>query len=346
MKDFHPSINHNIFYSNHFFCSCSNEMKAYWFYSISKNRILVLSFLIFLLFDLTHLTSSIDYSGTNCRNNNDCRNNELALTLSLDDSPSIRHKSVNRIDHATNPTIPCLFDRTDLENSAQFLTLPGLDPESAIERLMAEQAKMKTKSIGKNILIPTIRNNRLLPLSHLKATILTIAMITSILARSWSLFAVSAILYFLEASICSTRRYLSNTESPATILDYVHNLRRTQPKVKWTIQCYHYRTHTTTGRNGKRTTHRTKIVTYRASEDYRFQNWKDLTQTQIPFLEDVLSVKSLQTLRFVKISCFKTIFMDHATMMDYFNKQKLFFDFNSRRDWHTELFTSLQGTVP
>ena len=338
--------------------------------SVSKKKNAIL-LSIFVLFDLINLTSSIQqYSGTNNSQNNNDTNDFLALTnthLWSDNSPSIQHDSINHImnhatpltnyDRTTTTTIPCLLDSADSENSAKFLSIPGINPPSAIETLMNEQAKMKTKSIGKNILIPTIRNNnnniissstsgRMLGLSHIKATILTIVMISSILAKSWSLFAISAILYLLEASTCSTRRYLSNRgESPSTILDYIHQLRCTEPKVKWTIQCYHYRTHSTTDRNGKRTTHRTKVVTYRASEDYHFQNWKDLTHIIMPFLEDILRVKSLQkTVRFIKLSCWKLIFMDKTTMMDYFIKQKLFFNLNGNRDWHTELFTSLQGT--
>lgn len=118
---------------------------------------------------------------------------------------------------------------------------------------------------------------------HVKASVLTVSLF-SVMIRNffcvaspktsdWAGFIILWILYIVEASTCSTRRYLSNIRTPVEVSDIIHEFQRVAPRVRWNLECYHYEDdyrRSTDSRRGH-TDGSTKRVTHRASEVYEFQ---------------------------------------------------------------------------
>jgi hypothetical protein len=89
--------------------------------------------------------------------------------------------------------------------------------------------------------------------------------------RSTLLFltGVVAILYWGESWNCSTQKYLTNTVSPVVFGNQLNAMRGCPPRIRWHVECYHYRRGSYTNR---RTSHheRTKVVTHRATREYQY----------------------------------------------------------------------------
>jgi hypothetical protein len=118
---------------------------------------------------------------------------------------------------------------------------------------------------------------------HVKASILTVSLLSVVIRNcfcvaspqtsDWAGFIVLWILYIVEASTCSTRRYLSNTRTPLEVNDMIRELQRVAPRARWNLECYHYEDdyrRSTASRRGHAESS-TKRVTHRASEVYEFQ---------------------------------------------------------------------------
>ena len=124
---------------------------------------------------------------------------------------------------------------------------------------------------------------------HIKASLLS-ALIVGLLVRRISLrdqikyrkeelwcdirlLAIVAVLYFIEAALCSTHRYLANAYTPTEINDSVQSWIGAKPMVTWNVVCYHNRRHYHhyTDSQGRRRTRSDmkKVVTHRASRQYR-----------------------------------------------------------------------------
>lgn len=118
-------------------------------------------------------------------------------------------------------------------------------------------------------------------MGHRLATAFTVAMLGTLLAgrpvlgeNYWVVVAVVVILYIGEAFRSSTRRYLSNMLSPQDVQQVVNNIRQTLPRLRWDLECYHYRysrSYTSGKRRGAHES-RTKCVTHRASQEYLYQS--------------------------------------------------------------------------
>ena len=118
---------------------------------------------------------------------------------------------------------------------------------------------------------------------HVKASLLTVGLF-AILIRNlfwvasprrndWAGFVFLWILYLVEASTCSTRRYLSNIRTPSQVKDMIREFQEVAPRVRWNLECYHYEDdyrRSTVSRRGLDSSS-SKRVTHRASEVYEFQ---------------------------------------------------------------------------
>ena len=109
-------------------------------------------------------------------------------------------------------------------------------------------------------------NERQTWLSHIAASILTLSFFGLIAYERLlhrpvhhAVLVLLFLFYLAEAAFCSTRRYLSNMQSPAEIMAYVKGLTEAAPVIRWHLECYHYR-------RGSRS-ESDKIVTYRASRN-------------------------------------------------------------------------------
>jgi hypothetical protein len=118
--------------------------------------------------------------------------------------------------------------------------------------------------------------------SHIKASILTVSLFGLLLRNlviskehqhggsSWGPVLFVGLLYLLEAFFCSTRRYLSNVMEPRDVIEYVESLQRTAPKVRWDVECFHYRDEGFSSRR-RHDSAPTKVVTHKAHQDFWFQ---------------------------------------------------------------------------
>ena len=90
--------------------------------------------------------------------------------------------------------------------------------------------------------------------------------------RTWlCLFVLS---YIVEASSCSTRRYLSNMLSPVELLDAVRDMCQSPPIVRWKLECYHYnhKGHHYYTKGGQKYVgdESNRVVTHRASRSFQY----------------------------------------------------------------------------
>jgi hypothetical protein len=129
--------------------------------------------------------------------------------------------------------------------------------------------------------VPNVKNSKRKPVSHIKASILTVSLFGLLLRNlvfpkehyansSWGLVLFVGLLYLLESFFCSTRRYLSNVMEPREVMDYVESLQKTAPKVRWDVECFHYRDEGFSSRRRHESTS-TKVVTHRAHRNFWFQ---------------------------------------------------------------------------
>lgn len=122
--------------------------------------------------------------------------------------------------------------------------------------------------------------NRTVP--HFKATLLTMLLGFGLILRDRIhpvLLIVTAILYLVEISTCSTRRYLTNSLSPNQLWTYLEKLSQEGPSLRWRLECYHYREN-----HSRKYGEREKIVTYRDSREFgpkRYVDKKKLGSTRI-----------------------------------------------------------------
>ena len=137
-------------------------------------------------------------------------------------------------------------------DSASILNLPGNDGESTATALYTKLA-LKKNSI---------------PL-HLVASTLSLSMIIAYFLKQKELFFIAFVAYLIEASFCSTSRYLSNVSTPAEVKAHVLELTMAEPVIHWVVECFHYVWRQTT--NNQRS--RRKVVTHLASRHYRFERF-------------------------------------------------------------------------
>ena len=126
------------------------------------------------------------------------------------------------------------------------------------------------------------------PFTHIKASLLSIGLyamlarnllwLTSPSRSDWAGFIFLLVLYVVEASTCSTRRYLFNIKTPSQVKEIISELQKVAPRVRWHVECYHYedddrRTMYSTRRAhaSSQATSSSKRVTHRASELYQFR---------------------------------------------------------------------------
>jgi hypothetical protein len=111
--------------------------------------------------------------------------------------------------------------------------------------------------------------------SHLVASCLTLGLIGLAVheflfqrATDHAIYWVLGLLYLGEAGRCSTRRYLSNMRSPQDVHEMIQSLVDTPPMVQWKLECYHYRTSSSSHQSRKVTT---KVTTHTATRDFCYQ---------------------------------------------------------------------------
>jgi hypothetical protein len=105
------------------------------------------------------------------------------------------------------------------------------------------------------------------PFPHVKASVLTVVLF-GLFGRKerFAWFCMAVLLYILETSTCSTRRYLSNSCTPAQLRDHLNALKETPLYIVWTAECYHYRI-SYVGKGSRRQ----KVITHRAVQKFIFE---------------------------------------------------------------------------
>jgi hypothetical protein len=95
-------------------------------------------------------------------------------------------------------------------------------------------------------------------------------------AQVWIVLGILVVLYLLLAVVSPTRRYLSNILSRG-IEDYVSRLIKAEPRLAWSIQCYHFRSESYTDSKGKRRTRRKRVNTHTAHSAFEFDVCDDVS---------------------------------------------------------------------
>ncbi|KAJ1456002.1 hypothetical protein M885DRAFT_564420 [Pelagophyceae sp. CCMP2097] len=83
--------------------------------------------------------------------------------------------------------------------------------------------------------------------------------------------------YVLEARQSSTLKYLSNLQKGSDVDDFLADARRTEPRISFNAEAYHYET-VYTGQGKHRTSSRQRVTTFRSSRPWLAQlAWKDVS---------------------------------------------------------------------
>jgi hypothetical protein len=160
-------------------------------------------------------------------------------------------------------------------------------------------------------------------------------------ANAFSSCTVAMVAYFLlvvEMCSCPSACYLRNILQDCNAYQHVERTRKSEPHIRWHIQCYHYETQSyteqKTDRNGNtRTVRRTRRVrrnTWAATEIYSPYYWEDIS---CPFPD--IGTASLTRLTFGK----SYVFAD-ATSAHHFRDRKQAFIRMNRRDTHYDFSES------
>jgi len=91
-----------------------------------------------------------------------------------------------------------------------------------------------------------------------------------------------AVLYWIESFCCSASfQYLTGVKDEEGLQDHIRKIKSVPPNIFFTIECYHYETHTytTTDSNGNTSvnTSTQRVVTYRETQPFRYRVWDDLS---------------------------------------------------------------------
>eukprot|EP01083_Nonionella_stella_P295016 1002698_1 len=150
-------------------------------------------------------------------------------------------------------------------------------------------------------------------------------------AGFWGIVAVVYLLYIIEATCCSSSfKYLKNSMDGQTVYQWVANIKQNAPRIWWKVECYHYETrvehYTDSNGNHQTRTRREKVVTHRASMDYAYGSWCDISK----------DVTGLDEYNLTKFTAYKQFaFADKATENDYNMKSAQF-----RRDNDRDVYQS------
>jgi len=145
----------------------------------------------------------------------------------------------------------------------------------------------------------------------------------------WLCFCILVLLYLVECYTSSSRKYLTNEADKESVFEYVDRMKQNAPQIWWKVECYHYetrvRTVTRKDANGhERTHHETyqeKVTTWRASDNYKYRSWEDVSTLLVGMDEYLLT----------KLSLYKTFsFANEQTRFDYESKAAYFRMINNR----------------
>lgn len=130
--------------------------------------------------------------------------------------------------------------------------------------LAAAAIQLSNHELGKQSMTRALGSS---PLSHIKASVLTVTLLVFICTKkidsSW--FWIALVLYLLEASCCSTRRFLSNSYTPRQLENYMQTLKEAPLEIIWMVECWHYQ-HLHNRESRKNVMH--KVVTHRGSQKF------------------------------------------------------------------------------
>jgi hypothetical protein len=176
---------------------------------------------------------------------------------------------------------------------------------------------------------------------HMVLTILTVGLIlvpilmaAEVLTFTWFVVieSIIGVVYLFSVLRSNTFQYLRNINTTETVLDYMNRMYRTEPAVRWFIQCYHYETRTrqvaTPGPNGttvyRTETYQERVNTHSANGELIFLRWTDVS---VP-----LNREEIETFAMTKISVKKIWIGDAGAEQQKMafilaNKRDVFYDF-------------------
>jgi hypothetical protein len=228
-------------------------------------------------------------------------------------------------------------------DEAEICLTSGYDGQDAKQ----VQIRDSTNNIGGVPMLPFAKNQKISGTSHLVASSLSIGIFGLLVydlvlgqPTLRSFYGILGVIYMIEAFLCSTRRYLSNTLSPVEVLETVQHLMEAPPFVRWKLECYHYRY----GRKGETR----KIVTHRAFRDFDYGSWHDCTDTQQ--LQKAMEYQGKTSEAFfLKITMVKLLlFANPETIQSYREQENAFFWTEGQRDQHTDktTYVEVEGFKP
>lgn len=173
------------------------------------------------------------------------------------------------------------------------------------------------------------------------------------------------LLYLVEATTCSTRRYLANAiSSPAELESYIEKLRQEPPAVAWKVRCFHYERRRwlsmlllvklwklllkrsdddnelfpSSGSSASLLTK--KVVTHQAVGNYTFSSCQDNTVAGVWKRAEATAQSHAP---FAKIIFSKMLVLSNAKAReDYFKQQGNFVSEHLTSDEYAEFSTSIQ----
>jgi len=194
--------------------------------------------------------------------------------------------------------------------------------------------------------IPACKRN-----AHLKSWLLTLGTITLILlvilvdtGTVWigydSMLVIYIFLgvfgfsYLVEICCSSSFSYLRESHEQEATLALVHNMKKAAPCITWHVQCYHYETRHHTRRdsegNIEHYTTQERVNTWSATENFRFNHWSDASP----------ALGGMGQFRLTKLKLNKRYVFANQFTKNEFNRQKVSFKENNRRDTHQDFSES------
>lgn len=147
-------------------------------------------------------------------------------------------------------------------------------------------------------------------------------------------YVFSLFCFFMLELFSNTAFYLKNIIADSEdVHSFIQKLFITPLKIKFKIECYHY-SYTT---NSKNRQEKRKIISHKATSEFKFNYWKDISGLFVLDRSNCFSREQREQIQFIKLNLdIEYIFHDNETRQNYENQKQAFIFQHENRDIHMD----------